>query len=509
MKWIKCIAASLFMLSFAVACEKEGPNGPSVDEGGNSELVLSASASEIFANGKDAVTFTVKYQGMSVVATVKEVATGKVVENTGFTATEAGEYSFKAYYKDFESNVVTVSVLEIPALLLEVDKKSILNDGQDICTFTVTNEGNDVTNEAVIKCMTTNTVFRETNTWYSNVSGIFEFRATLEDGNTTMVSNVVKVQVEFPDMSNPLELKVDKARITPNGSDEATFTVFYEGQDVTSDAKIKNTQTGDYLDGNTFSYSGSEKYFTFQAEYDGNTSFGVNVGFGDFYKKVLLIRFTGTWCGPCTLLGGYLKTVEEQLPDSYAQICVHSGDDPFVVADGTQYERAFYNSAVPRMYFDFSETGMVGASPASDIINRLKTTISQNPAKVGIAAKSVIDGDTINVEVRVTAQEAGEYNLTAVLIEDGLYGPQSGTDGYIHNDVFRGLLTPSINGEPLGSLEENQEVVKTFSVNKKGITSSDNIRILFYVNTKRGITTYTTNAATCPAYGYLDYKFAE
>ena len=70
----------------------------------------------------------------------------------------------------------------------------------------------------------------------------------------------------------------------------------YEGEDVTDAAKIKNLATGEYLESNSFSYSGDLKVVEFEAEYEGATSEPINVGFGDFYKNVLFCRFTATWC---------------------------------------------------------------------------------------------------------------------------------------------------------------------------------------------------------------------
>ena len=500
MKWIKYIAASLFMLSSAVACEKSPTDEPDQSTGG--ELVLTSNVSEIFSNGKDEVEFTVKYNGSAVVATIKELGSGAVVENAKFTATQNGEYSFQAFYHDFESNVITINVVDAPALTLEVDKKTIYNTGDDICKFTVTYEGTDVTSEAIVECITNGYVCSE-HTWSSTMSGEFEFRAQYND----QTSNVVKIKVEFPDLSNPLELTVDHARIAANGTDTATFTVLYEGNDVTADAKIKNVDSGEYLNGNTFTYSGSAKTVSFVAEYQDAVSHEINIGFGDFYKKVMLVRFTGTWCGPCTSLGQALKSVEANHPNRYAQICVHV-NDIYSADDGVYFDRQFSGSSVPRLYYDYGTISQTGAIGISQIINDLNSVCEQNPAKVGIAATSVLDGDSYKLTVRLTAKEAGEYYLGVAVVEDGLIGTQSGVNTpYTHNDVLRALLTP-IQGASVGTINENEEISREFSF-KTNVGASDNLRVVMYVNVKKATSYYTTNSASCNAYGYLDYKFAE
>ena len=511
MKWFKCIAASLCMLSFAVACEKNPTTEPPINGGGDDNivegtLVLTADASEILANGSDAVTFTAKYKGFPVDATIKEVSSGTTVQNGVFSSSQIGDVTFKAYYNNNESNELTIKVVEVPDLVLEVDKKTIQNTGDDVCTFTIYYKGENVTNQATLRCMTTLETLNG-NTWSSTTTGRFQFRATYDEPDgTTIISNLPFVNVVFPDINNPLELYVDSPRILANGSDVATFTVLYEGNDVTSAAKIRNTITGEYLDGNTFSYSGNEKFIPFVAEYEGKTSLSTNVGFGAFHKKVLMFEFSGTWCAPCTGLLQTLEIVEEEYGDYFTKMCVHM-DDEYSVPVGKTYERAFPANTVPIMYLDFDNTPHASVS-TSEIITKIQNSSQKNPAKVGIAATSYVDGDNIKVTVRLTASETGEYTLGVVLLEDNIFGPQVGTDGVNHTAVLRAMASSSVNGDPIGTLVENKEVIREYTLSRDSAIGDD-LRVMFYVNAKQGTSYWTTNSASCPVYGRLDYQFAE
>ena len=118
-------------------------------------IELSATPTTITANGEDAVTFTVKQSGKDVTNETEIYVNNNKISGNKFTSTTAG--TFKAYAKkgDLKSNEVTITVNEAPAvpegpIELTADKTSLKANGVDAVTFTVTQEGNDVTNKSEI-----------------------------------------------------------------------------------------------------------------------------------------------------------------------------------------------------------------------------------------------------------------------------------------------------------------------------------------------------------------------
>mgnify|MGYP000450043920 CR=1 FL=1 len=132
-------------LAFASCTQPTNGNG-----GGDKDLVLSASKSEITADGTDKVTFTVKYgeEDVTANASIADAATGEALSGSEFATETAGSYEFVASYDGKESNKVKVDATAVSGLVLSVDKESIVNDGEDTATFTVTFDGNDVTAQA-------------------------------------------------------------------------------------------------------------------------------------------------------------------------------------------------------------------------------------------------------------------------------------------------------------------------------------------------------------------------
>ena len=489
---------------FVASYDGKKSNKVSVRAEAGAGLILLADRESIVCDGREAVTFTVMLDGDDVTkqASISDAATGEVLDGNEFATDVIGSYKFVASYNGQESNKVAVEVIAVSGeLVLSVDKESIMNDGRDRATFTVTFEGQDVTVLATIVNQTSGETWdRGVHSFASYLSDEYEFKASYQG----LQSNAVKVVVTREE-ANPLVIMATRPRIAADGSDATSFKVTYEGGDVTDAAKIKNLATGEYLESNSFSYSGDLQVVAFEAEYNGVVSEPVHVGFGDFYKNVLLYRFTATWCGPCSVFMSVLKVALGVYPDRLVEVAIHQSD-MYTSNDNPLFLQYFSVPAIPAVFFDFDKKNQQDPSVMSvtDVVNIIKE-YQATGAKVGIAMSSTVDAArNVKVTVRVTPSEAGSYLLGVALLEDGIEGPQNGTSGYIHDNTMRALAT-SLGGDSLGEVAENTEVVKEYTFSLEGYT--DNCRVVAYVNTADGDVYATTNAASCPVNGRTDYRF--
>ena len=482
--------------------------------------VLTADIPEILANGTEKATFTVTYNGVDVTsqATITNTATGEALTGNTFSTTTPGTYTFAASYNNETSETVTIEALPTSDLLLAVDKPSIINNGEDVATFTVTYQGNDVTAQAVIVNMTSADRWDAgVNTFSSQSSGTYEFRASYDGKSSNSVTVTVTIEPQ-----NPLTLHASTPRINANGADEVVFTVLYDGEDVTSQATITNTTSAETVTGNTFSSSVAALY-QFEASYQASpadptiVSDAITVACGDydFYKNVLLFRFTGAWCQPCGQFSSTLKAALDAYPDRVIQMAIHTnagGTDNLTSSQLGLFLLYFSHNSWPTLFFDFDRTVTgKGISPVNMSTQEVVSTIQGYQAKgaqAGIAMTSTMEGRTANVTVRVTPSQSGTYYLGVAVVEDGLAGTQNGVEGtYINNDTFR-ILDTEVTGNELGSLTANTEVSQQFSFDLSKYT--DNCRIVAYVNMSDGNGGYTTtNAASCPINGSIDYRFEE
>ncbi len=248
---MKKLFSLIALLSLAVgftACEQ--PEQPADKE---CNVVISATKSEILADGVDSTTFEVTVDGVVTDdALVICLNNNSVLQNAKFATTQAGEYRFVASYKNSTSSAITIKATATDEpetkVVLTADKSTIVADNADTVTFTVTVDGEDKTSESTIVVMNFNSPL-EGNTFVSDVAGEFVFEAKYGD----MKSNQVVVNataVETP-VQKSLTIEASKLRIQADGEDCATFTVMYGEEDVTATCEIRTT-AGDVIEGGVF-----------------------------------------------------------------------------------------------------------------------------------------------------------------------------------------------------------------------------------------------------------------
>ena len=261
---------AIIALAFGfVACE-----GNETTENKEYNVELSVDKSSIMADGEEQATFTVKVDGaVAEDAQIICLNDNSIVEGTTFKTAVAGEYSFKAAYKGFTSETVTITAVAIeapiPVVELSVDKSEIVADNNDTATFTVKVDGEDKSSEVKITVINYNSEL-EGNTFTTDVAGEFVFVANYEGVKSNEVK-VVATAVEAP-VQKTLKIQSDVNRIKADGSEKVTFTVLYGEDDVTADAEIYcSNHEGVTVEGNTFSSTTVGSY-SFRARYNGQTT---------------------------------------------------------------------------------------------------------------------------------------------------------------------------------------------------------------------------------------------
>ena len=270
MKRLFNIFAMLALLAGFTACES-GEEGPTKDP----VVKLTANKTEIEADGFDKVTFEVTVDGVVTTNDVQIILLNdnSILSDTTFTTQVAGEYRFKAAYKNVTSETITVKATITPLVnvVLTADKSEIIGDGVDTVTFTVTVDGQDKTAEATIFNVLYSTTL-EGNTFTSDVAGEYTFMAQYE--NATSEEVVITVKDNTPTQKS-LTITTSKYRIASDGVDSATFTVLYGEEDVTATCEIQDTK-GNKIEGGVFS-STTVGTYNIYALYDNQRSNTVSI----------------------------------------------------------------------------------------------------------------------------------------------------------------------------------------------------------------------------------------
>ena len=164
-------------------------------------------------------------------------------------------------------------------LNLLVDKAEIIANGEDAVTFTVKDWDGNVLEDATIHFADTHEALAG-KTFKTKYPGEYEFYAK----RGTQKSEVWQVYAKEdkgddpvppgPEPEKVLTLSVEPSTIYVD--ETATFTVEYDGNDVSSEAVIYLADGDVALEGNTFTAT-AEGVYTFYAKYEDATSDSVNV----------------------------------------------------------------------------------------------------------------------------------------------------------------------------------------------------------------------------------------
>lgn len=117
-------------------------------------IELFASKTNIIADGIDAVTFTVKQDNIDVTSEVEIIINGNKIDGNSFTTTTAGNYNVNARKGELVSNELNITAEEYiepeKPIELSASTTSITANGTDVISFTVIQDGDNVTDQSEI-----------------------------------------------------------------------------------------------------------------------------------------------------------------------------------------------------------------------------------------------------------------------------------------------------------------------------------------------------------------------
>lgn len=340
-------------------------------------------------------------------------------------------------------------------------------------------------------------------------------------------------------VSEYLKLVPDKTLIEPNGSDAVTFTVEYDGIDVTDEAAVyREDGTAAEL---TF-VSATEGSYGFYAEYKGERSATVTIvatsslppmpedpepSSTDFARRSLLILFTSTDCSACPYaIFGMHRLSQSPVRNQYVLVECHSAakNDP-AYYDGPLMS-IYGGGNTPYVSADFDNEQLVveGGNPSDKVQVQLYSNLiaqaeALRPAKAGIAASSAMVGSNLVVSMSVKVSETGEYKAGAWLLEDGIYGKQqnAGATGNIdfdtHNDCLRYAQytgtgsKADYTGMSLGTVNAGKEAGCTFSIPVEEGWNVENCHLALFVTAEDDGSFYVNNVAACEIGGTVEYEY--
>lgn len=471
MKIVKYFAMMAAVVATLASCEdpNNGPGG-----GQQSTLKATASATTIYADGKDAVSFSVTLDGVPVEAAEVEAYDAKtnnlvVVDMTNlvFKTTTPGVYEF--YFKHGENKSNNVEITAVDAKFSKLDLSDV--EGQEglsvMATSTVFQRGQ----ESVF------IIVRKDGKVVNDANKIKFYLS----GSTEEITDTDFQMVDYVDANDDL---YTLPQYTPAQTGVRDIWLSY-GSANTKNKPVRITAVD---------FAIPSRAIDTDPE---NTS---------FEPRVLVNQYTGTGCPNCPYWSSAIKDLkaDEQYKDGFVLAAAHTYNDDStnpkvdkvtLNAPYSNMPNVFGVSSWPTIVVNMSHSyGNNGRAGNKENLKKFIDNVRLSAPAAGISARSSIEGSTVIARATVKAAQAGEYRVGAWLVEDELYAPQNNSSGIFdydfdyHESVIRiadsrhdsgGQLR--YRGHTLGELAEGQVVDYVFTMELQSHWRAENCRLVFFV----------------------------
>lgn len=180
-----------------------------------------------------------------------------------------------------------------------------------------------------------------------------------------------------------------------------------------------------------------------------------------FFRRVLALGFTATWCQYCPNMSEAIAEASAQRPGRVIPLAVHYMDE-LSTSEAAPLSSAFSVTDYPSLLFDLDGATLFGGQDASRIVEYVDNALKE--PSCGVSAKSEVKDGVLTLEVYVKAVKEASYTAVAAWAEDNIsvaqqagYGP-----GYRCQAVLRGFLAPGTDGRALSPLKEGDEGMVVF-----------------------------------------------
>lgn len=301
-------------------------------------------------------------------------------------------------------------------------------------------------------------------------------------------------------------LAVDLTALNATAGETATFTVYSGAENVTEYATIRNLTDETVLEGNVFAPTG-EGEWTFVAEYEGLlseeltvTAFVVAEEGKDFFRRSLVLDFTGTWCVNCPKMDAAIDEAMTARPGRILPVSVHcmAVDPMYLKPTSDNLVKRFGVKAYPSAVVDLDPESLISTSSSELLLSHVDRLLEARGASAGIRIESTLEGEELSVTVEAKTVQNGEYTLSIILLEDGVVAKQTGADdgeNHVHNNILRQWK----DGDPV-TLKEDETATLSLTA-----TVSGKYRIAAVVS-RDGL---VDNVVTCTAGASADYQYEE
>ena len=163
---------------------------------------------------------------------------------------------------------------------------------------------------------------------------------------------------------------------------------------------------------------------------------------------------------------------------------------------------------VPTWNYDFRtvfESVGTGGITATSIRNQIKSAMEEYPAVCGVKATSTLEGSTAKIEATVQFQQAGNYKIACVLVENNIENKETYNT---FNHVLRAAQTDMEGDAVTPAVTAPEERTFNFEATIGEDWSAENCAFVVYVFKEEANGKYiVNNGAECTVDGSVDYRY--
>ena len=317
-----------------------------------------------------------------------------------------------------------------------------------------------------------------------------------------------------------LTIEASNTQISIDENQSTQFVVMFGEKDVTSEASIINITDGGYetLNQNLFTTLRPGKY-EFIATYKEHTTtkpalvsaYAGEALSGDYYRRNIIFKFTGTWCTYCPAMGEVINMLKKDNPDRYIEVAIHDGDE-LTQKWTSSFKNKFGIQNLPSVIIDTNKD-LIGTNPVKPQIALLiETSNKQNPTVSGLKMQTQEEAGKVTIDVEANVLEDNKYLLSVVLLVNGYQYDQLGTNDpdFKQNHVLTSHFQDLADGEDLGQLVKNETVKRQYTLDVPDGIDPSRIEIVAYIQNQVSPGVFNTNnAIVCSLGDSQDYQFEQ
>ena len=232
----------------------------------------------------------------------------------------------------------------------------------------------------------------------------------------------------------------------------------------------------------------------------------------EFYRYVLLLKFTYMTCGNCVTAQGYFDALDEADRDHFLVVAAHQPEgmpmDPYWCSEGISLKSKMKVGVYSTWSYNFEDLVVgigAGAISKTSIRQQISHAEKTYPAVCGVKATSTLEGSTAKIEATVQFQQAGNYKIACVLVENNIENKETYNT---FNHVLRAAQTDMEGDAVTPAVTAPEERTFNFEATIGEDWNAENCAFVVYVFKEEANGKYiVNNGAECTVDGSVDYRY--